>query len=148
MRLMHSESGGLHEWSDTRTGAVIAVGGDADRLVGMFESRVVNRSWRLFGSPDQDAGIYLAVRPDAADAHWLQGLETDAGRLLPSNSVGWMSMSLDDLREHTSGSAVGVGQVDFSDALAAVAQAEEVARRAQTVASSEIPDPTISPRCP
>lgn len=155
MRLVHRENDGLHEWINSNSGLIVAVGGDADHLAELFDRGDIHWSWRLFGSPDQQAGICVAARPEYADAHWLQGLETATCRMLPSDTVGWLPMSMDDLREHTcwsgpeaAGRTGRIGQLDVAAALADAARAEDAARRQNAAPKPDPEVPAPSSRCP
>lgn len=98
MRLAHRKYGDLDVWLHAGTKRWMVVASDAQGIVGLLERGEVHPSWKLYGSPDQADGLFLAARPEVSDAK-LFHLEDGARRLLPSTAEGWRLMDLDEVRE-------------------------------------------------
>lgn len=98
MRLVHRKLGDLDVWQHAATRQWVVVASDAHGIVSLMERGEVHRSWKLYGSPDQADGLFLAARPEMSESR-LFHLDDGVRRLLPSTGQGWLPMDLEDVRE-------------------------------------------------
>lgn len=99
MSLNHVINGDIDEWH-TPGGRVMIVAADAVTLSAMVHNGEISATWRLYGSPEQPDGLFVAAHPELA-ATTLATITFHGNCLLIPHGEEWLPLGIADLDELT-----------------------------------------------